>query len=74
MSAVYRLKASEIDSKFLENIKATFGDQEIQILITEVDETRCLLESEANKNRLLVAIRNVENRQNLVEINLEELP
>lgn len=74
MSAVYRLKASEIDSKFLEDIKATFGDQEIQILITEVDETRYLLESEANKNRLLVAIRNVENRQNLVEVSLEELP
>ena len=31
MSTVYRLKASEQDSNFLEEIKATFGDKEIEI-------------------------------------------
>lgn len=38
-----------------------------------VDETEYLLQSEANKNRLLQAIKNVENRQNLIEVNLDEI-
>ncbi|MBD2395140.1 hypothetical protein H6G11_12865 [Cyanobacterium aponinum FACHB-4101] len=37
------------------------------------DETEYLLQSEANKNRLLQAIKNVENRQHLIEVNLDEI-
>jgi antitoxin YefM len=73
MSAVYRLKASELDRNFLEEIKATFGDKEIEIIIAEFDKTEYLLKSESNKNKLLQAIENVKEGQNLVEVNLQDV-
>ena len=73
MSTVYRLKASELNNHFLEQIKATFGDKEIEIIVSECDETAYLLKSEVNKNRLLKAIENVKEGQNLVEVNLQNL-
>jgi antitoxin YefM len=73
MSTVYRLKASELDRDFLEEIKATFGDKEIEIIVSQFDETEYLFKSEVNKNRLLRAIENVKEGQNLVEVNLPDL-
>ncbi|MEG4534063.1 hypothetical protein [Microcoleus sp. D2_18a_D3] len=73
MSTVYRLKASELNDHFLEQIKATFGDKEIERIVSECDETEYLLKSEVNKNRLLKAIENVKEGQNLVEVNLHNL-
>ncbi|OKH37342.1 hypothetical protein NIES2119_13920 [[Phormidium ambiguum] IAM M-71] len=73
MSTVYRVKASELDSSFLEEIKKTFGDKEIEIIVSQFDETEYLLKSEVNKERLLSAIENVTQRQNLVEVNLKDL-
>ncbi|NEP37945.1 MAG: hypothetical protein F6K35_01120 [Okeania sp. SIO2H7] len=74
MSTVYRLKASEIDGNFLAQVKETFGDKEIEIVISEVDETEYLLKSEVNKNRLLKAIDNIKNNQNLIVVDLDKLP
>jgi len=73
MSTVYRLKASELNHHFLEPIKATFGDKEIEIIVSECDETEYFLKSEVNKSRLLKAIENVKEGQNLVEVNLQNL-
>lgn len=76
MSTVYRLKASELNNHFLEQIKAEFADKEIEIIISEFyefDETEYLLQSESNKNKLLKAIDNVKQHQNLVEVNLQDL-
>lgn len=74
MSAIYRLKASEIDGKFLAKIKETFGEKEIEIVISEIDETEYLLKSEVNKNRLLKAIDNIKNNRNLIKVDLDKLP
>ncbi len=76
MSAVYRLKASELNHHFLEQIKAEFANKEIEIIISELsefDETEYLLQSESNKKKLLEAIDNVKQHQKLVEINLHDL-
>ncbi len=73
MQTIYRLKASELDNDFLEGLKATFKDKEIEIIVYEVDETDYLLKSDANKVRLLKAIDNVNNKTNLVEVSLESL-
>ena len=43
MQTIYRLKASELDDRFLEGLKATYKDKEIEIIICEVDETKYLL-------------------------------
>lgn len=69
----YRFKASEIDQNFLEELKQKYGDQEIEIIVTEMSETDYLFTSEANKKRLLSALKSVEKRENLVQVSLEEL-
>jgi antitoxin YefM len=73
MQTIYRLKTSELDENFLEGLKMTFKDKEIEIIVSEVDETEYLLKSEANKKRLLEAVKNVKNQTNLTEFNLENL-
>ena len=73
MHTVYRVKANELDVRFLEQLKANFGDKEIEIIVSELDETEYLLSSEVNKKRLLTAIANVKVQKNLVEMQLEHL-
>ncbi|WP_204105689.1 MULTISPECIES: hypothetical protein [Spirulina sp. CCY15215] len=73
MHTVYRVKANELDVRFLEQLKANFGDKEIEIIVSELDETEYLLSSEINKKRLLTAIANVKVQKNLVEMQLEDL-
>ena len=73
MKSVYRLKANDLDTRFLEGLKTTYRDREIEIIVSEVDETEYLLKSEANKQKLIQAMENVEQHINLIEVNLEEL-
>jgi antitoxin YefM len=73
MQTTYRLNVNELDENFLEGLKITFKDKEIEIIVSEVDETEYLLKSPANKKRLLQAIENVNNNTNLVEVELENL-
>lgn len=71
MTAIYRLNANEIDAKFLDEIKAKFGDKQIEIVVSELDETEYLLSSKINKEKLMAAIEDVNNGQNLIEVNLD---
>lgn len=73
MQSTYRLNANELDSNFLEGLKATFQGREIEIVVYEVDETDYLMQSEANRERLLAAKANIENGNNLIEVSLESL-
>jgi antitoxin YefM len=68
MQTVYRLKAEELDTQFLEALRTLFKGREIEIVVTEIDETTYLLQTEANKKRLLEAIQSVENNQGLIEL------
>jgi len=73
MHTTYRLNANELDEKFIQSLKALFKDKDIEIMVSEVDETGYLLRSEANKERLLRAIENVEKGENLVEARVGDL-
>lgn len=74
MQAIYRIKANELDERFIEGLKTTFGEQEIEIVVSEIiDETLYLLQSPANREKLLNAIENVKRGENLVEVSLETL-
>ncbi|MEM8505668.1 MAG: hypothetical protein AAF716_21255 [Cyanobacteria bacterium P01_D01_bin.1] len=74
MQTTYRLNASDLDENFLKGLKVTFQGREIEIVVYDVaDETEYLMGSEANRERLLAAKENVENRRNLVEVSLESL-
>lgn len=68
MITVYRLHVSELNDQFIEAVQTSFKDKEVEITITEVDETEYLLRSDANRARLMQAINNVENGKSLVEV------
>ncbi|MCT7966212.1 hypothetical protein NG799_07685 [Laspinema sp. D1] len=71
MTAIYRLNANEIDAQFLDDIKAKFSDKQIEIVVSELDETEYLLSSKTNKEKLMTAIEDVNKGQNLIEVNLD---
>jgi len=75
MYAHYKLKASELDVKFLEAVRDLFEDREIEIAVCdtaeeEEDETTYLLKSPANRERLLKAIERAAREENLVTVDL----
>ena len=77
MYMTYRMKAEELDSRFLKALKAMFKDKEIEIVVCEAaqseeDETAYLLKYQVNRDRLLRAIENVAHDRNLVTIPFEE--
>jgi antitoxin YefM len=76
MYMTYRMKTEELDGRFLRALKAMFKDKEIEIVVceaaqSEADETAYLLQSPANRERLLRAIENVASERNLVTIPFE---
>jgi antitoxin YefM len=73
MQSVHRLKANELDDRFLESLKAQWGDREIEIVISEADETAYLMRNEANRHHLLKAVNDIEQRHNLLEVDLEAI-
>jgi antitoxin YefM len=66
MYTIYRLNADELDSKFLESLKSTFGHKQIEIAVSDADETDYLLRSPVNRERLLKAMADLEAGRNLV--------
>jgi antitoxin YefM len=66
MYAVYRANADELDNQFLESLKAAFRDKQVEISVSEVNETEYLLRSPANRERLLKAVEDVEHGRNIV--------
>jgi len=71
MYSLYRLNINELDNNFLEGLKQIFKDKNVEIIISEYDETEYLFRSPANKKRLLEAVDNVNNGKNLIEVNSE---
>ena len=73
MRTIYRLRANELNDNFLEDIRKTYQDKEIEIIVYEVDETEYLFKSERNRRKLLEAKNNVERGINLVKVNVKRL-
>lgn len=75
MYTIYKLKADELDQRFLDGLKSQFQDREIEIVVSEAadvaeDETAYLLRSPANRDRLLKAIENVAQGRHLEVVDL----
>ncbi|MEA2559401.1 MAG: antitoxin YefM [Acidobacteriota bacterium] len=78
MYALYKLRADELDQRFLDTLKSQFRDREIEIAVSEAvdsteDETAYLLRSPANRERLLRAIDNVAQGLDLETVELDDL-
>ena len=72
MQTVYQINADELDENILESIKALFKNEEIENIVSERDETDYLLHSPANGERLLRAVREVEENLNIIVPNQEQ--
>ena len=66
MHTIYRLNADELDNKFLESLKTMFGHKQIEIAVSEADETDYLMRAPANREQLLQAVADVDANRNLV--------
>jgi antitoxin YefM len=69
MQTIYKLNSNELDETLLDSIRAKYPDKEIEIIVTEQDETEYLLSSPKNRDDLLRAIVDVEAGRNLVTPN-----
>lgn len=65
MLTTYRLKASELDQSFLENLKATYGDQEIEISVSNLTTQ---LEAMANDPSIQSEIQQIEQEFKITEM------
>ncbi|MCY7377299.1 MAG: hypothetical protein LH472_15175 [Pyrinomonadaceae bacterium] len=72
MQTIYQINADELDQNLLDSIKALFKHKEIEIVISERDETAYLRRSPANRERLLRAVKDVEENLNIVVPNQEQ--
>ena len=72
MQTIYQINANELDQSLLESIKAQFRNKEIEIVVSERDETDYLLRSPANRERLLRAVKDVEENRNVIVPNQEQ--
>lgn len=72
MQTIYQINANEIDEGLLDSIKALFKNKEIEIVVSERDETAYLLRSPANREYLLRAIEDVEANRNIIVPNQEQ--
>lgn len=74
MYSTYRLKADELSNNILKSIKSAFQHKEIEIIIQDVqDETEYLLSTNANREHLLKAVKDINNNENLVNVKMEDL-
>ena len=66
MVTVYRTNADDLDDAFVESVRAAFKGKDIEIVVSEHDETHYLLSSRANREKLLSAVEDIDAEKNLV--------
>ena len=72
METIYRLNADELDNKFIDSLKSVFKNKDIEITVSEIDETEYLLRSTKNKELLSKAVSDVENKIGIVTPNQDQ--
>ncbi|MBC8204600.1 hypothetical protein ISS30_09810 [bacterium] len=76
MYTTYKIKANDLDSRFIKSVKAQFKDREIEIVVSECaecDETEYLLKSEANRQILEKSLKDAKARKNLHTFDLKDI-
>ena len=71
MYTTYQLNSNDLTPEFIEIIKTTFKDKEIEIAVYSIDETEYLLHSPKNKEILLRRIADIKNNINVITPNQE---
>lgn len=65
MQTIYRLKANELDQNFLENLKAKYKDQDIEITVSGLKKQ---LETMANDPYIQAEIKQIEQEFRITEL------
>lgn len=67
MYSIYRLKANELDSRFVESLKSLFKGKDIEIAVTEVEENYTPEEEAMNSGKTIYqAIEDIETTTRFV--------
>ncbi|MCL2139775.1 MAG: hypothetical protein FWH41_09655 [Treponema sp.] len=66
MTTTYKLNTMELKDSFIDTIRTTYPNQVVEIEIREQDETEFLMSSPAMREKLDRAIKNVNERNNLI--------
>jgi antitoxin YefM len=73
MTSTFELNANELNADFLKAIKQLFKNRTIRLTIdVDMDETEYLLQSEANKNHLMQALKNARSGK-VIEIDIDQM-
>lgn len=75
MNTIFQINSDELDSRFIESIKALFKNKKLIISVSEdIDETAYLIQSKNNAKRLFESLEEVKQNKNLISVNsIEEL-
>ena len=73
MSTTFRLNADELEPSFVEKIKLLFAHKDIAVTIYEEDETDRIRANPDLHNRLIEAIERVDQREGLIEVDLDSM-
>jgi antitoxin YefM len=66
MFTIYHANADELDAQFLDSVKTAFKHKQVEITVSEADETEYLLRSPANRQHLEKALADVASGRNIV--------
>ena len=66
MLITIKLREEELNADLIKSIKNSFKGREIEIQITDMDETAYLLSSEANKKHLYKSMEELEEGKGIV--------
>lgn len=72
MYTTYQINSNDLTSDFIEILKRTYKDKEIEIAVSEIDETDYLLRSPKNREILISRIDDIKKVINIVSTNTEE--
>ncbi len=74
MSSTININTDDLTPDFIDRIKKLFPHKEVEILIYEQDDTDYLMSTEANKKHLLDAVKRIENKEGLIDMDPNNLP
>jgi antitoxin YefM len=69
MYTTYQLNSNDLTPEFIDILKATYKDKDIEIAVYNIDATEYLLHSPKNRDVLLERIEDIKNNQNIVTPN-----
>jgi len=71
MYTTYQVNSNDLTMDFVEILKKTYQDKEIEITVSEIDETEYLLRSPKNRKVLLKRINDINEGVNIISPNLD---